>query len=158
MAVCDVYEERLTVPVRWWLLALAGCLAVGLLFLPLGGAAALVAAAVSAVLLGGTLIGYGGARLRVEDGVLVADRMALRVERLGWAEILDEDEALEWRTFRAGPHARLVLRPYIATAVRLQAADPALPFRYLYLSTRHPVEVVRAVNAARHRGTGPYGG
>ncbi|MGW7368675.1 DUF3093 family protein [Streptomyces sp. NPDC054841] len=143
------YQERLVVPVRWWLLACAACLAVALTVAPLGTGPALAAAAASAVLLTAGLVSYGAARLRVQDGVLITEGLAVRVERLGWVEILDEDEALEWRTFRAGPHARFALRAYIPTAVRVEVADPTLPFRYLYVSTRHPLQVVRAINAAR---------
>ncbi|MFE7773440.1 DUF3093 family protein [Streptomyces sp. NPDC057445] len=143
------YQERLVVPVRWWLLAAAACLAVAMTAAPLGTGPALTAAAVLAVLLTAGLVSYGGARLRVQDGVLITEGLAVRVERLGWVEILDEDEALEWRTFRAGPHASFALRAYIPTAVRVEVADPSVPFRYLYVSTRHPLRVVRAINAAR---------
>lgn len=143
------YQERLVVPVRWWLLACVACLAVALTVSPLGTGPAVGAGAASAVLLTAGLVSYGAARLRVQDGVLITEGLAVRVERLGWVEILDEDEALEWRTFRAGPHARFALRAYIPTAVRVEVADPTLPFRYLYVSTRHPLQVVRAINAAR---------
>ncbi|MGW8949015.1 DUF3093 family protein [Streptomyces sp. NPDC055709] len=143
------YQERLVVPVRWWLLAAVASCGVALAVAPLGIGPALTAAVVSAVLLAAALVGYGAARLRVQDGVLITEGLAMRVERLGWIEILDEDEALEWRTFRAGPHARFALRAYIPTAVRVEVADPAVPFRYLYVSTRHPVQVVRAINAAK---------
>ncbi|MFF4741696.1 DUF3093 family protein [Streptomyces chengbuensis] len=143
------YQERLVVPVRWWLLAGVACCAVALAVAPLGTGPALAAASVSAVLLTAALLAYGAARLRVQDGVLITDGLAVRVERLGWVEILDEAEALEWRTFRAGPHARFALRAYIPTAVRVEIADPGVPYRYVYVSTRHPLRVVRAINAAR---------
>lgn len=143
------YQERLAVPVRRWPAAGAARGAVALAVMSLGTGPAPAAASVSAVLPAVCLLAYGVARLRVQDGTLITAGPAVRAERLGRAEIADADGARERRTFRAGPHARSALRACIPTVVRATIADPGRPYRCPYVSTRHPLRVVRAVNAAK---------
>lgn len=127
----------------------SGLLGAAVALLPLGTAAATGGAACAAALLGWLLSAYGAARIRVADGVLVADGIPLRAEHIGRVEVLDAAEAFAWRTRRAGPRVRLVMRGYLPEAVRVEVADPALLVPYVYLSTRRPAELAGALAAAR---------
>ncbi|MEW1754771.1 DUF3093 domain-containing protein [Streptomyces angustmyceticus] len=143
------YEERLTAPRSWWVIAALIGVACALMLLPLGtlwmlggliGGAALSAVAVST---------YGSARIRVVGGALIAGEAKIPVTALGEARALDADEALAWRTHKADARAFMLLRGYIRTAVRVEITDPQDPTPYAYLSTRAPERLVAALAAGR---------
>ncbi|MGW7578003.1 DUF3093 domain-containing protein [Streptomyces sp. NPDC054765] len=143
------YEERLTAPRSWWVIAALFGVACALMLLPLGtlpmlggliGGAALSAVAVSS---------YGSARIRVVGGALIAGDAKIPVTALGEARALDADEALAWRTHKADARAFMLLRGYIRTAVRVEISDPQDPTPYAYLSTRTPERLVAALAAVR---------
>ncbi|GAA0336604.1 DUF3093 domain-containing protein [Streptomyces blastmyceticus] len=143
------YEERLTAPRSWWLIAALVGVAMALILLPLGtvpmlgglvGGAALASIAVSS---------YGSARIRVVGGALVAGDARIPVTALGTAEVLDAEEARAWRTHKADTRAFMLLRGYIPTALRVEVTDPADPTPYVYLSTRFPERLAAALAAVR---------
>ncbi|MEV0374775.1 DUF3093 domain-containing protein [Streptomyces sp. NPDC050636] len=143
------YEERLTVPRSWWVIAGLVGVACALMLLPLGtlpmlggliGGAALAAVAASS---------YGSARIRVVGGALIAGDAKIPVAALGEARALDAEEALAWRTHKADARAFMLLRGYIPTAVRVEIDDPSDPTPYAYLSTREPERLVAALAAVR---------
>ncbi|WP_052868862.1 DUF3093 domain-containing protein [Streptomyces niger] len=143
------YEERLTAPRSWWVIAVAVGVACALMLLPLGtlpmlgglvGGAALAAVLVSA---------YGSARIRIVGGALIAGDAKIPAEALGETHMLDAEEARAWRTYKADTRAFMVMRSYIPTAVRVEVTDPADPTPYVYLSTRHPEELSAALAAIR---------
>ncbi|UQA92631.1 DUF3093 domain-containing protein [Streptomyces halobius] len=143
------YEERLTVPRSWWVIAGLVGVACALMLLPLGtlpmlggliGGAALAAVAASS---------YGSVRIRVVGGALVAGDARIPVTALGEATALNGDEALAWRTHKADARAFMLLRGYIPTAVRVEVDDPSDPTPYAYLSTREPERLVAALKAVR---------
>jgi hypothetical protein len=143
------YEERLTAPRSWWVIAVLAGVSLGLIALPLGtlpmlgglvGGTALAAAVVSA---------YGAVRIRIVAGSLVAGDARIPVEALGAAEVLDAGEAAAWRRYKADPRAFMLLRSYIPTALRVEVTDLADPTPYLYLSTRHPQALAAALAAVR---------
>ncbi|GAA3858426.1 DUF3093 domain-containing protein [Streptomyces sedi] len=143
------YDERLTVPATWWLMALAGVLLLGVTMVPLGPVPLLTGMAAGGALIGMALSAYGGARIRVTAGSLVAGDARIPLGALGEARALDADEARAWRTHRADARAHMVLRAYIPTAVRVEVTDPGDPTPYLYLSTRRPERLAAALAAAR---------
>jgi hypothetical protein len=143
------YDERLTAPGPWWVIAALLGLSGGLVAMPLGvvpmlggliAAGALAAIAVSS---------YGSARVRVVAGSLVAGDARIPVEALGEPEALDADEARAWRTYKADPRAFMLLRGYIPRAVRVEVTDPDDPTPYVYVSTRDPEGLAAAIRAAR---------
>ncbi|WP_330307789.1 MULTISPECIES: DUF3093 domain-containing protein [unclassified Streptomyces] len=143
------YEERLTAPRTWWLVCFLVGIAMALIFLPFGTLPLLGA------LVGGTAVSavvassYGSIRIRVVGDSLIAGEAKIPVSALGDAEIMDQEEARAWRTYKADPRAFMLLRAYIPTALRVQVTDPADPTPYLYLSTREPERLVAALEAAR---------
>ncbi|MFG2142528.1 DUF3093 domain-containing protein [Streptomyces sp. NPDC048650] len=143
------YEERLTAPRSWWVIAALVGVACALMLLPVGtlpmlggliGGAALSAVAVSS---------YGSARIRVVGDALIAGDAKIPVAALGEARPLDADEAMAWRTHKADARAFMLLRGYIRTAVRVEITDPDDPTPYAYLSTREPERLVAALAAVR---------
>ncbi|MFE4017930.1 DUF3093 domain-containing protein [Streptomyces sp. NPDC059101] len=143
------YEERLTAPRSWWVIAVLIGVACALMLLPLGtlpmlggliGGAALSAVAVSS---------YGSVRIRVVGGALIAGEAKIPVSALGEAQVLDAAEALAWRTHKADARAFMLLRSYVPTAVRVEITDPEDPTPYAYLSTREPERLVSALTSAR---------
>ncbi|TBO56011.1 DUF3093 domain-containing protein, partial [Streptomyces kasugaensis] len=124
------YEERLTAPRSWWVIAALIGVACALMLLPLGtlpmlggliGGAALAAVAVSA---------YGSVRIRVVGDALIAGDAKIPAAALGEAWVLDREETVAWRTHKADVRAFMLLRSYIGTAVRVEITDPADPTPY----------------------------
>jgi hypothetical protein len=143
------YEERLTAPRSWWLMCLMVGVAMALVLLPFGTLPLLGG------LVGGTAVSavvassYGSIRIRVVGDSLIAGEAKIPVAALGDAEVLDQEEARAWRTYKANPRAFMLLRAYIPTALKVEVTDPADPTPYLYLSTREPERLATAIKAAR---------
>ncbi|MFE7577659.1 hypothetical protein AMK18_00545 [Streptomyces sp. CB01249] len=142
------YDERLTAPRSWWLIAVLIGIACALMLLPLGTLPLLAGLAGGTVLSAVAVSSYGSARIRVVAGALVAGDARIPVSALGEAEVLDAEEARAWRTHKADVRAFMLLRSYIPTAVRVEITDPEDPTPYVYLSTRDPKALVAALNAA----------
>jgi hypothetical protein len=143
------YDERLTVPRSWWVLAIGVGVSMALILFPFGllpmlaglvGGAALAMMAVS---------NYGSARIRVVAGSLLAGKARIPLEALGEAEVLDPTEAVAWRQYKADPRAFMLLRSYVPTALKVTVTDPTDPTPYLYLSTRTPQRLAEALAAVK---------
>jgi Protein of unknown function (DUF3093) len=144
------YEERLFAPVVWWLVGAGFVATVWWIFVIatpgwvtwLAGVAAL---GIAVAVLGG----YGSARLVVRDGELRAGRAHIDLGLCGTVEVLDAEQARRAGGADADARAYLLLRPYIATAVRVPIDDPDDPVPYWLLSTRHPERLATAVRDGR---------
>ncbi|MFI5687514.1 DUF3093 domain-containing protein [Streptomyces sp. NPDC051636] len=143
------YDERLTAPRSWWLISFLVGVSFALILLPFGPLPLLGG------LVGGTAAAavcassYGSIRIRVVGDSLIAGEAKIPVSALGEWEVLDQEEARAWRTYKADTRAFLLLRAYIPTALRLEVTDPDDPTPYLYLSTRDPEGLAAAIEAAR---------
>jgi hypothetical protein len=143
------YLETLRVPLRWWAITTmfwASVLLALLVSLPAPvayGIGALIAALVVMV-----LVGYGGARVSVVDGVFSAGRARIPVTFLRDPEPLDGAAARAAVGLEADARAYLLLRPYVSTAVRVRLTDPADPTPYWLVSTRHPGALSAELTAA----------
>jgi hypothetical protein len=149
------YDERLGVPLRWWVLAaafLASLLVAFVVSTPLW--VALAGTAVLVAVVGGILLGYGAARVSVRGGTLHAGRAHIPVALLGDVDVLDEAAARQLAGPGADARAFLVLRPYLHDAVRVGIEDPADPTPYWMVATRHPERLAEALRAARHASAG----
>ena len=147
MAQESTYEERLTAPAGWWAVTALAAVMGGLVFLRVSPVAAVAAALVTAALCGALVVAYGRIGVRVADGYLEAGRARLPLTALGAATALDAEAARRLRTTEADARAFMMLRGYVRTAVRVDVSDPEDPTPYLYLSTRRPEKLVKALSA-----------
>ncbi|MEH0547449.1 DUF3093 domain-containing protein [Streptomyces sp. NPDC054884] len=143
------YEERLTAPRSWWLVSFLVGVSMALILLPFGTLpllGGLVGGTAAAAVVASS---YGSPRIRVVGDSLIAGEAKIPVTALGDAEVLDAEEARAWRTHKADTRAFLLLRSYIPTALKVEVTDPQDPTPYLYLSTREPERLARAIESAR---------
>lgn len=144
-----LHDERLFVPLRWWVQGTMFVATVWLAFivaLP-SGVAWVATGAVLAVMVA-LFVGYGAARVRVEDGTFHAGRAQIPVSLLADPVALEKEEARLVAGRDADARAYLLLRPYLKRAVRVRVTDPADPAPYWLVSTRRPQELVRALGPA----------
>ena len=142
------YDERLGVPLRWWV---QGVMLVATLWLALvvavPGLAAWVCSGLALALLTGLLVSYGSVRVSVGDDGFRAGRARIDGVHLGAVAALDPEETRRVAGPEADARAYLLLRPYLKRAVRVEIADPADPAPYWLVSSRRPEELARAVRA-----------
>ncbi|HEY9374776.1 DUF3093 domain-containing protein [Streptomyces sp.] len=143
------YDERLTAPGSWWVIAALLGLSGGLVMFPLGNVPMLAGVIVAGALAAIGVSSYGSARIRVVAGSLVAGEARIPVAALGAPEVLDAEEARAWRSYKADPRAFMVMRGYVPQAVRVEVTDPADPTPYVYLSSRDPKALAAALEAVR---------
>ncbi|MFI8965314.1 DUF3093 domain-containing protein [Streptomyces sp. NPDC053493] len=143
------FDERLTAPRSWWVIVALLGLSGGLIMFPLGTVPTLGGVIAAAALAAAAVSSYGSARIRVVAGSLVAGDARIPVSALGAPEVLDAEEARAWRTYKADPRAFMLMRSYVATALRVEVTDPADPTPYVYLSSRDPKALAKALEAAR---------
>ncbi|GAA2118000.1 DUF3093 domain-containing protein [Nocardioides bigeumensis] len=150
------YDERLSVPLRWWvqgiMLVATFWLAV-IVALPLAAAWTVTGAAGALVLAG--LWAYGAQRLQVGDGVFRAGPARISVVHLGAAEALDAESTRRVAGRDADARAYLLLRPYLKRGVRVEITDPADPTPYWLVGTRRPDALVQALEAVSHEPADP---
>ena len=142
------YDERLGVPLRWWV---QGVMLVATLWLAL--VVALPAAlawgftAVALALLALLLVSYGNARVSVDGGWFRAGRARIEGVHLGAVAALDPEETRRVAGPEADARAYLLLRPYLKRAVKVEITDPADPAPYWLVGTRRPEALARAVRS-----------
>ncbi|WP_331753286.1 DUF3093 domain-containing protein (plasmid) [Streptomyces sp. NBC_00637] len=139
------YDERLTAPRVWWLIAFLFGVSLALIFLPYGLIGALTGLLAGTVLGGFVVSNQGSMRIRVVAGLLVVGDARIPLTALGEPEVLEGEEARAWRTYKADLRAHMVMRSYITTAVRVEVVDPEDPTPYVYLSTRTPDRLAEAI-------------
>jgi hypothetical protein len=146
------YDERLGVPLRWWV---QGVMLVASLWLALivalPGPAAWVCSGIALTLLALLLLSYGSARLSVDGGWFRAGRARIEAVHLGAVEALDAEETRRVAGPEADARAYLLLRPYLKRAVKVEITDPADPAPYWLVCTRRPDELARAVKVLAER-------
>lgn len=142
------YDERLTVPRSWWVMAVGTGVAMAIILYPFGPLAMLAGLAGGGVLAMAAVSSYGSVRIRVVAGSLVAGKARIPLTALGESVVLDREEAVAWRSYKADPRAFMLLRAYVPTALKVEVTDPADPTPYLYLSTRSPKRLAQAIRAA----------
>ncbi|MCX5302739.1 DUF3093 domain-containing protein [Streptomyces sp. NBC_00160] len=143
------FDERLTAPVVWRVIAGAFGLSVALVVLPFGLLAAMGGLAAGTCLAGLFVAAQGRTRIRVAAGLLVIDDARIPLTALGEVEVLQGEEARAWRTYKADMRAFTVMRSYIPTAVRIDNTDPDDPTPYVFVSTRAPQDLATAIAVNR---------
>ena len=144
-----LYEERLRVPLRWWVQATMFVASVWLAFIvALPAVVAWSASALLGVSVVGLFLGYGAATLRVADGEFFAGRARIPVGLLASPVALDAETTKRLIGVEANARAYLLLRPYLKRSVQVAVADPADPAPYWLVSTRNPDALVAALSRA----------
>lgn len=144
------YDERLTVPLRWWVqgvMLLAFIWFITVFWVGPTLASGITAAGCALFVL--AMVAYGNAKITVAEGELQAGTARIEARFLGEAVALDETDARHLAGRDADARAYLLLRPYLKRAVRVTIDDPADPAPYWLLFTRHPVALAKTVNALR---------
>jgi Protein of unknown function (DUF3093) len=140
------YDERLSVPLRWWV---QGTMLVASLWLAmivaLPATAAWTISAFAMIGLAFGLLAYGAARVSVDGGFLRAGRARIEGFHLGASSALDPEATRRISGVEADARAYLLLRPYLKRAVQVEITDPGDPAPYWLISTRHPDELARAL-------------
>lgn len=142
------YDERLSVPLRWWVqgIMFEATLALAMIVsMPFALACGLTAAIV--VLLVLAFYAYGASRIVVSDGTLRAGQARIEARYLGAVEPLDPEAARRIAGVEADARAYLLLRPYLSRAVKVEIDDPADPAPYWLICTRHPNRLAAAIEA-----------
>ena len=153
MTTEPTFNERLGVPLRWWV---QGTMLVATMWLALVVAVpGLVAWGVTAVLLAllaALLTSYGSPRIMVADGVLHVGRARIAAEHIGGAVALDAEQTRRKAGVEADARAYLVLRPYLKRTVVIEITDRADPAPYWLVSTRHPEALAGAIGSLTRTG------
>lgn len=148
MTTTTAYRERLHVPLRWWV---QGIMLVATFWLALVVAIpelmAWTITAVCLALLAALFGAYGRTEVAVLDGELRAGRAHIGAEHLGTVVVLDAEQTRRTAGMEADARAFLVLRPYLARAVRVSIVDASDPAPYWLLATRNPDELAAAIGA-----------
>lgn len=143
------YDERLRVPLRWWVQATMLVASVWLaVIVALPEPAAWGVTALAAATATAFFLSYGGARVQVADGSLRAGRARIEARHLAAATALDAEPTRRLAGVDADARAFLLLRPYLKRAVRVDLTDPADPTPYWLISSRHPEALAAAVTAS----------
>jgi hypothetical protein len=144
------YRERLSVPVRWWIIAAIAVLTLWVITaVPAGNIAGFAVAGVAAVLLITLFLRYGGAVVEVDATKLRAGRAVIDRAYLGKATPLTGEDARYAFGRDCDPHAYLVLRSYLPGAVRVELTDPQDPAPYWLIATKNPERLAAALTQNR---------
>lgn len=144
-----LFEERLRVPLRWWVQATMFLASVWLAFIvALPAGVAWAATGLMSLLTFGLFLGYGSAEVRVAGGKFHAGRASIPCGLLASPVALDAETTKRLVGVEANAHAYLLLRPYLKRSVQVAVNDPADPVPYWLVSTRRPDELVAALAAA----------
>lgn len=145
----DRYSERLHVPAWWWLagIVVAGVLGYEISLAAHGASWSVVGYVVVAALIGWLLWSMGRTRIRVTAaGELIADKATLPVSVVERAASVPASAKSAALGRQLDPAAYLVHRAWVKTMVLLVLNDADDPTPYWIVSTRHPDQVLAALN------------
>ena len=147
------YREQLRVPLAWWLLAVPTVLILGAtLYAGLAEPWPVIVMLGLAAGCAAFLISLSLATVEIRDGMLRAGKAVLPLSAVSEVVSLDEKQTTRLRGPRADPAAHLYSRPYLKESVYLAvaASHPAAGSApYWLIGTRHPAELVAAVERCR---------
>lgn len=146
------FDERLSVPLRWWAQATMFLASLWLAFVvAMPATVAFGATAVAGLLLTWLFLGYGAARVRVSDGTFLAGGASIPVTLLANPLPLDRAAAQRLAGRDANASAFHLLRPYVREAVKVTVDDPRDAVPYWLIATRRPQELAAALVASGAR-------
>lgn len=149
------YDERLTVPIRWWVQAIMFLATIWIAFIvATPGWVAWGATAVCVALTAMMLLNVGSARVSVAADVLYAGGAHIDLGFLGEPEVLDREQTRLAAGRDADARAFFLLRPYLKQSVRVPIHDPRDPAPYWLIASRRPGELAAVLSGGiQHRTT-----
>lgn len=143
------YDERLTVPIRWWVQAIMFLATIWIAFIVATPAWVAWGATAACVLLTVLIfVTIGSARVAVEADVLHAAQAHIDLGFLGEPEVLDSEQTRRAAGMEADARAFLLLRPYLKQSVRVPIHDPRDPAPYWLIASRRPGELAAVLSGA----------
>ena len=151
------YDERLTVPIRWWVQATMFLATIWIAFIVATPAwVAWGATAVCVLLAALMLFSIGSARVAVDADVLYAGEAHIDLGFLGVPEVLDAEQTRNAAGRDADARAFFLLRPYLKQSVRVPIHDPRDPAPYWLIASRRPGELAAVLTGRiQQRSTSP---
>lgn len=141
------YDERLYVPLTWWLNGSLIALAVWwVLFVSVSVEVAVGGGVVVLGLVAAALTRYGAARVVVDVTGLHVGKAHLPWQYVGPVESLDAQQTRRVLGVEADARAFLVMRPYCPGSVRVRLDDDADPTPYWVVSTRNATGLASSLN------------
>ena len=141
------YDERLGVPIRWWVQATMFLATIWIAFIvSTPGWVAWGATAVCVALTLMMFLNIGSARITVVDGVLHAGPAHIDLHFLGDTEVLDAEQTRNTAGRDADVRAYMLVRPYLKQSVRVTIEDPRDPTPYWLLASRRPGELAAVLS------------
>ncbi|MDO5498717.1 MAG: DUF3093 domain-containing protein, partial [Propionibacteriaceae bacterium] len=141
------FDERLSAPLRWWLIGFAFVVsvfvAIAFYLGPLNGA---IAAAAAGGVLVAVLIAYGRLRVSADDRALTVGQSRIEWSWVAGATALNGEESHHRLGAGADVRAHLAVRPYLKENVEVTLADPADPHPYWLVGSRRATELAAAIN------------
>lgn len=141
------YDEKLTVPIRWWVQATMFLATIWIAFIV--STPAWAAWGATAICVGLTLMMFlniGSARITVAGDDLRAGPAHIDLSLLGAVDVLDADQTRNAAGREADARAYLLLRPYLKQSVRVEINDPRDPTPYWLLATRRPGQLAAVLS------------
>ena len=140
------FDERLSVPLRWWVQAtmlVASFWLAMIVALPAVAAWAITAGV--GALAAALLLWWGSARVQVDGDWFRAGRARIQPRYLGEARVLDAEATRRTAGVDADARAYLLIRPYLKRSVRVELRDPRDATPYWLVSSRRPEQLVTAL-------------
>ena len=141
------YDERLAVPIRWWVQATMFLATIWIAFIVATPAwVAWGATAVCVLLAAMMFFTIGRARVAVDADVLYAGEAHIDLRFLGVPEVLDAEQTRLTAGRDADARAYFLLRPYLKQSVRVPIQDPRDPAPYWLIASRRPGELAAVLS------------
>lgn len=141
------YTERVRVPFSYWAIALFfGLTFVTAVTFMMGDAVLIASTLTATALIAWTLIGWGAQTITVDGSGVQVGRSRLDWPYVGRATAVDVEQR---RRVLARDDVFLALRPYITGVVVVGVSDRADPHLCWMVSSRHPDELVDAIERNR---------
>ncbi|TDN77629.1 MULTISPECIES: DUF3093 domain-containing protein [Pseudonocardia] len=144
------FDERLSVPVWWYLLAFGlGSLMGAQIHMGYPGLRAWIGYATMIPLCIGVLWWMGRSRTTVRDGKLVSNGRELLLSQVGLTDTVQPKDKQQAMGPDLDPSAYVLHRAWVGPLVRVEITDPGGGEPYWVLSSRRPAELRSAIAAAQ---------
>lgn len=140
------FDERLSVPWWWYLLAAFVAVLLGAeIHMGYPGIRSWIGYVILIPLFVGALFWLGRTRIRVADGRLQVGAAVVPLRHTGRVEIVHKAAKQEALGPELDPTAYLMHRGWIRSLVRVELTDPDDPTPYWIFSVRHPEQLLTAL-------------